>query len=123
MALKGLPVCLLPSPFLLTVEGLIFQTLECHMEVYFNKLDWQSLLIRLHFDHSSRKDQFVKKVRKSIETGFWYPCLQDPDKWSDWNRFRALELLVAAVGLWQDKVLDHSFLLQNYTQLRDWFHR
>ena len=46
----------------------------------------------------SRRDQIIEVVRESIATGIWYPCLQDLDNWSDWDRFGALELLVVTVA-------------------------
>ena len=60
------------------------------------------------FNRSSRKDQLIEVVWESIATGIWYPCLQDLDNWSDWERFAALELLIAAVGL-RNNVLDCFF--------------
>ena len=56
-------------------------------------------------------------VHDSLETGIWYPCLQDLDNWSDQERFAALELLLAVIDP-QDDVLDHSFLLPNFVQLK-----
>ena len=76
------------------------------------------------FYRSSRKDRLIKVVWDSIETGTWFPRPHDLDNWSDWERFAALELLVAAVGLDLDSEgVMHSFLLTNFTQLRHWFHR
>ena len=83
-----------------------------------------SVFILRCFKRSSRKDQLIEVVRESIATDIWYPCLQDLDscQWSDWTRFAALELLVAAVGLEND-VLGYSFLLPSALQLKHWFHR
>ena len=53
-------------------------------------------------DQSSTKDRLIQVVRKSIETGIWNPCLQDLDNWSDYERFAALEILVAVVSQWLD---------------------
>jgi len=92
------------------------------MQALYWKTRCLSRFISHCFDQSSRKDQLVEVVRESIATGTWYPCLRDLDHWSDSERFTALELLVAAVGL-RDNVLDCSFLLPNLTQLRYWFHR
>ena len=89
----------------------------------FRKIQHLSLFIRQCFNRSSRKDQLIAVVCESIAAGIWYPCLQDLDNWSDWERFAALELLVAAVGPQKDEVLDHSFLLPNFTQLSHLFHR
>ena len=70
---------------------------------------------------SSRKDELVEVVRESIATGIWYPCLHGLDNWSDWDRFAALELLVATVDPYG--VPDFPFLVPNFMQLRHWFHR
>jgi len=77
------------------------------MEALFRKIQRWATFISRCFHRSSRKDRLIEIVRDSIETGIWFQCLQDLDNWSDWQRFAALELLVAAVG--QDDVLDHSF--------------
>ena len=79
------------------------------------KIQRLARFIRGCFRQSSRKCRLIVVVRESIEKGIWYPCLQDLDHWSDWERFAALELLLAVIsniGL-QDDVRDiHSFLLQ-----------
>ena len=91
-------------------------------EAVFRKTRNLSEVLHQCFYGSSRKDQLIEVVRESIETGVWFPCLQDLDNWSDWERFAALELLVAAVGLHYG-VLNCSFLLPNFVQLRYWFYR
>ena len=94
------------------------------MEAMFKTINGLSELIHRCFSRSSRKDQLIEVVCESIATGIWYPCLQDLDIWSDWERFAALELLVvAAVDPIQNNVLDYSLLLPHFTQLRHWFHR
>ena len=92
------------------------------MEVLFKQNGGLSQFMDQCFIQSSRKDHLIEVVRESIATGIWYPCLHDLDNWSDWTRFAALELLVAAAGLGND-VLGYSSLLPNFTPLRDWFHR
>ena len=72
---------------------------------------------------SSRKHQIIVVVRESMEKGVWYPCLQNLDNVSDWNMFVTLALLATIISPWQGDVLDHSFLLPNFTQLKRWFHR
>ena len=67
------------------------------------------------------KDQVNQIVQESIESGVWYPCFHDLNNWSEWERFAALELLVAAVGFDDDEVLYQSSLLPNFTRLRHWF--
>jgi len=89
---------------------------------WFIKIERLSGFIRQCLNRSSRKDQLIQVVRESIATGVWYPCLQGLDNWSDWERFAALELLIAAVGFWDD-VHCHSYLVPKFTELRHWFHR
>jgi hypothetical protein len=113
-----------PSPHLLFM---ILGAQPTHLpvgnpEALFTKIRGLSEFIHQCFNRSSRKDQLIDVVRESIATGIWHPCLQDLDNWSDWERFAALELLVVAGGL-SNNVLDCSFLLPNFTQLRHWFHR
>ena len=91
-------------------------------EVELDKIQRLSRFIYECFTRSSRKDQLVEVVHKSIATDFWYPCLQDLDNWSDWDRFAALGLLLATVD-YRHCVLDSPFLVLNFTQLRHWFHR
>ena len=86
------------------------------IEALFGKIQDLTRFIDRCFHRSSRKDQLMDVVRKSIEIGTWYPCLYDLDNWSDWERFAALELLVAVAGI-RNNVLDCSFLLLNLTQL------
>ena len=73
----------------------------------YTKIERLSNLITRCFNYNSRlgKDLLIDVVRESIEKGIWYPCLNDLDNWSDWERFAALELLVTVIGP-QDDVLD-----------------
>ena len=92
-------------------------------EALFKKIRLLSQFVRQCFNRSSRKDELIEVVRESMATGIWHRCLQDLDNWSDWERFAALALLVAAVGPPYHDVLDCSFLLLKFTQLRFCFHR
>jgi len=106
---------------LLLERGPTHLSLECDhsMPTIIQRL---SRFIRDCFRHSSRKDRLISVVRDSTLKGIWYPCLQGLDNWLDWERFAALELLVAIIGP-QSDVLDLSFLLSGFTQLKRWFHR
>ena len=92
-------------------------------EALFKKIRLLSGFISLCFIRSWRMDEVIEVVRQSIATGIWHRCLQDLDNWSDWERLAALDLLVAVVGLPYLEVLDCSFLLLKFTQLRFCFHR
>ena len=108
-----LMVCLPSSP-LYDSTGPTYLPPDCDAEAMLKKIQRLSELISRCFYRSSRKDRLIKVVRDSIDTGTWYPCLYDLDNWSDWERFAALELLVAAVGVGREGVL-HSFLLTSHT--------
>ena len=93
-------------------------------EALLEKILRLSGFIQGSFDRSSRKDQLIEVVRECIATDTyrWYSCLDDFDNWLDWERFAALELLVAVVGLHYG-VLGCPFLLPNFTQLKHLPHR
>ena len=100
----------------------MYLPLDYDAEALLRKIERLSEFISRCFEESSRKDRLIKFVHDSIETGIWYPCLHDLDNWSDWERFAALELLVAAVGLDLEDVMP-SFPLPSFKQLKYRFHR
>ena len=112
-----------PPPFFMIPEKQLMYLSAGDLEALFEKIIHLSDFIGHCFDRSSRQGQLIEVVCESIATGIcqWYPCLHDLDNWLDWERFAALELLLAAVGL-HDGVLDSSFL-PSFTQLRHWFYR
>ena len=81
------------------------------IEALFRKTERLSEFVSQCFYRSLRKGQLIQVVRESMATGIWYPCLHNLNNWSDWKRFAALELLVAAVGIeWDVHVWTvHSF--------------
>ena len=103
----------------------MYLVLDCDTADLIIKFKIPSQFIGGCFLKSSRKDQLIEVVRNSVATGIWDPCLQDLDNRADWERFAALTILVAAVGLDQpcrDDVL-HSFRLPNFIHLSCWFDR
>ena len=93
------------------IKGPTYLPLDCDAEALLRNIQRWSLFISHCFNHSPRKDRLIKVVRESMETGIWYLPLEDLDNWSDWERFAALELLAAAVGLQDNVLLDCAFLL------------
>ena len=87
-------VCPLPPPLFMIQEKQSTYLPVGGTEAEFNNIQRLSAFIAECFIQSSesRRDQIVEVVRESIAAGIWYPCLQDLDNWSDWDRFAALEL-------------------------------
>ena len=91
-------VCPFPLPLFMIQEKQSTYLPVGVTEAEFENIQRLSRFINKCFIRSSRQDQLIEVVRESIATGIWYPCLQDLDNWSDWDRFAALELLVVTVG-------------------------
>jgi len=100
-------------------EKLTYLPLECDTQFKFlhSIIQYLCIFIRGCFILSPRKDQLIKVVRESIEKGIWYPCLQDLDNWSDWERFAALELFLTIIDAQHDVRTIHFFFQTSHLMM------